>query len=213
MRRLVILSSGWGKVDLGWTYLSKSLREKGFDVIWSSYPLRGISSIEESASFSVQPIEALREEYEHITFIGHSMGGLVGRYLIQGALTRPNLIDSYISIATPHQGSPFAYLAPWSKSSQQMQSNSEFLQSLNSRAWPEEIPALSISGGWDFLVSQNSARFWAADDHIHMPKSSHLSLLLNQRVFLELWGWLTYRVFGEVGFDEPIGFSSKIKYA
>ncbi len=174
--------------------------------------MRGIVGIEESSWYAAKMLEALDREYDHITFIGHSMGGLIGRYLIQKTPHWQH-IDSYISLATPHQGSPLSFLAPWSESARQMKTHSAFLKDLNEAGWPQHIPALTISGGWDPLVPQYSTHFWAEDDHIRMARTSHMGLLLHPRVFLELWGWLTYKVFEEVGFEEPLGYESKINFA
>lgn len=209
MKRLALLTSGWGKVDIGWSYLSKELRLAGLDVIWASYPLRGIVSIEESAAHVSRALEVLSQEYDHISFIGHSMGGLIGRYLIQQT-SHWDCIDSYVSLGTPHYGSPLAHLAPWSVSAKEMRKDSLFLRDLNQCDWPTHIPALSFSGGWDALAPEESAKFRIAEGHVHLHRTTHTGLLLHPRTFLELWGWLTYRVFDETGFDEPEGYESKL---
>lgn len=50
----------------------------------------------------------LRDD-EKVYFIGHSLGGLVGRsYLIETPLAQ-NRISKYLSIGTPHKGTPYVY--------------------------------------------------------------------------------------------------------
>lgn len=210
-RRLIVLTSGWGKVDLGWTFLSRKFRSAGFDVIWASYPLRGLVSIEESAQEVYKVLPVLNEEYDHITLIGHSMGGLIGRYIVQ-KMDGHNYIDSYVSIGTPHHGTPIAVLGRWSESAEQMRPNSIFLQDLNTTQWPN-VPALTISGGFDRIVfPQARATFDGASDHAHIKKTTHTGLLLHPRCYQEIWGWLTYGVFQEVGFNNQSGHVSKLQF-
>jgi len=57
-------------------------------------------------------IESYLDENEKTHFIGHSMGGLVGRAYIEKSGSQ-NKIKDYISVGSPHQGSPLAYPA-WS---------------------------------------------------------------------------------------------------
>ena len=182
-KRLVLLTSGWGNVDLGWTYFSKKFRDSGFDVMWASYPWRGFVGIEESAKEVSKSLRVIKDEYEHVTFVRHSMGGLIGRYIIQN-LDGDQFVDAYVSIATPHQGSAMAFLANWSKSAQQMKIDSSFLKDLNEGYWPEEMPTLTLSGGWDSLVfPQFRATFDGAKAHTHIGKTTHTGLLLHPRSF------------------------------
>ena len=54
--------------------------------------------------------ERPRPEEERITFIGHSMGGLVARCLLESRPLGPVLGRRLITIGTPHRGAPMAYL-------------------------------------------------------------------------------------------------------
>jgi triacylglycerol lipase len=99
-------------------------------------------------------IAGLRDNYSHITIIGHSAGGLVGRHLIQRTDYGKH-IDAYVSLGTPHQGALSANLTPkigpLAASARQMAIGSDFLKRLNSSKWPG-IPALAISAGMEDVV-------------------------------------------------------------
>lgn len=210
-KRLIFLSSGWGKVDLAWNYLSHCFRKAGYDVITASYPLRGFVDIRKTGEEVGKALSVLDKEYKHICFIGHSMGGLVGRHLIQDT-EYGSAIDSYISIGTPHGGSPMAWLAPWSTSARQMKLHSDFIESLNNKSWNKDIPALTLSGQWDTLVWPSARATFDPADHTVIERTTHTGLLLHPRVFQEAWSWLTYGIFSEVGFPESPGYASKLSF-
>jgi pimeloyl-ACP methyl ester carboxylesterase len=112
------------------------------------------------------------DQYEKITLVGHSMGGLVGiRYLLEEIKrNRQTRIKSFISLATPFNGShlaDFHKLIKWMtphKQIPQLEPNSDFLGEIN-RTWIEilENPLVSSIeftfgyGGDDKIVNKNSA--------------------------------------------------------
>ena len=109
-KRLVVLASGWAKQDFLWTPLAKRLEMIGYDTVCAHFPHNGFGHIEDSAEKIGCVIEEMRPFYEHLTFVGHSMGGLLGRFLIQGMDMAQ--IDSYVSLGTPHEGTWAAWLGP-----------------------------------------------------------------------------------------------------
>ena len=56
------------------------------------------------------PRERRRPDEERVTFIGHSMGGLVARCFLESPPLGPVLGRRLITIGTPHRGAPAAYL-------------------------------------------------------------------------------------------------------
>lgn len=215
--RLIFIAPGWGKFDLGWYFFKKYFTKKGFDVVYVEYPQSGFVKIEESAQVVKEKLQSLRPYYEHITFVGHSMGGLIGRHLIQnedniGCDNR--LFDSYISLGSPHRGTILGHLGFWSDSAAQMRPSSAFIQGLNKKAWPSEIPAMSISGGMDWIVlipKKSAAPGIKGWRHERIHSATHSSLILHPRVAHEIWAWLIYELFNEVGFQNRVGLFSKIK--
>lgn len=206
MKRLIVLSPGWGKFDLGWWFMRRRFEKEGYDVIYAQYPERGLGDIESSARQVEALLEALRPNYAHITLLGHSMGGLVGRFLVQ-QLQRHDLIDAYISMGTPHKGTLLAYLGVFSQSASEMRPNSELLQTLD-QPWPGHIPALSIQAGLDWIVYPNHSTDPGFSEHVVIKSATHSSLLVHSRSFYEAWAWLTYKIHGESGETMRHGVSS-----
>ena len=100
--------------------LLKALRDAGADVLVVPYDWR-LSNRHNALLlerrvlerwFGGGPLSRERRlpDEERITFIGHSMGGLVARCLLESRPLGPVLGRRLITIGTPHRGAPMAYL-------------------------------------------------------------------------------------------------------
>lgn len=190
------MGSGWTNIDLLWLPLRKKFRDQGFDTAFLKYPYRGYGNITDTARMVARYVGAVREYYDHICYLGHSMGGLVGRYLIQ-RLPEGNCIDSYISLASPHQGVFLANYAPsFSYAAKQMGTKSNFITKLNATPWPENIPALAISAGWEEIVwpARNTKLLYPNIENVTIPYTTHITLPLDPRTFTETHSWLVFSV-------------------
>jgi pimeloyl-ACP methyl ester carboxylesterase len=93
--------------------MRRSLRRRGFTDVcsWNYSPLS--SDIARCAADLGAHIERVCEQtgHERVHVVGHSLGGLISRYLVQrqGGDRR---IDSLITLGTPHQGSLLAHVVP-----------------------------------------------------------------------------------------------------
>lgn len=87
-----------------WRGIADTLQRRGIEVLVAKVPMSG--SIQERAESLRDVIE---KEFPHreINLIGHSMGGLDGRYLVS-QLDSTFTVRSLTTIATPHRGSTFA---------------------------------------------------------------------------------------------------------
>lgn len=196
-RRLVVLASGWAKQDFLWIPFSNRMKAAGYDTVCAHFPNNGFGAIEDSAERIGCVIEEMRPFYEHLTFVGHSMGGLLGRFLIQNMGTTS--IDSYVSMGTPHLGTWLAWLGHWSASARQMRTDSSFLEALIDTPWPSHIPALALQAQFEEIVlPKANAKIDFGRNQI-IPWTTHVSLPLAWRSYVEVLGWLTYSVFGESG--------------
>lgn len=207
-RKLIVFISGWMKRDLVWKPMEARFKSSGYDVITAYVPSNGFGDIQDSACHVAVALQEVRPFYDKVVVCGHSMGGLVGRVIVQHLGFEG--IDAYVSLGTPHNGTYAAYLAPWSQSAKQMQPGSTFLESLNGEPWPSHIPALALQAQFEAVVlPQANAKFEPATNRV-IPLTSHLTLPLSQNTFLQTWGWLTYSVFGEPGRENHAGISSKL---
>lgn len=188
-KRVLLLGSGWTKPNWAWFPFEVYAMGLGYDATRIFYPYRGFAPIQYSAKKAIRQIEEILPKYERATYIGHSMGGLVGRYLIQ-RLGMKGPLDSYVSIGTPHGGTYAANLAPWSKSAHQMRIGSDFLRRLNNLSWPEDIQALTVRGSLEqVVIPPRNAKFSPAKDVV-VPNADHLSAVVHPRTFREIGQWL-----------------------
>ncbi len=109
-KHLVLLIHGILRSTGTFAALEKALIETGFDAVAISYPSsRG--TIEEHADGLARLLDR-QEGTETVSFVTHSMGGLVLRHLLkrEGAWKRRIKIHRIVLIAPPNQGSAIARL-------------------------------------------------------------------------------------------------------
>lgn len=193
-------------------------KEGGFDVVVLSYMNRGVTQSIDTTVDDLWPlVVALRPAYEHVTFIGHSMGGLVGAEMLR---RDEGLFDAYVSIASPHSGVALgalgalwgpleAFVARITPSGLEMAWGSEFVKRENK--WVHKKPALTLQASFDELVfPSRSTRLSKNVEHVKIPRTDHLTVATSERTFWEIWGWLIYEVFNETGKNDVIGLKSKV---
>lgn len=134
--------------------LEHRLRRDGY-CVWSinlggflsAYNTRGIDDCAETVREKIERLYA-RYQLGPMSIIGHSKGGLIGRYYVKrlgGQLRVRNLI----TLGTPHNGTPTAYLGcaavgVVAKSVWQMTPMSPFIRRLKIGAFPRNVRFVSI---------------------------------------------------------------------
>ncbi|HXX32708.1 MAG TPA: alpha/beta fold hydrolase [Myxococcaceae bacterium] len=135
--------------------LERRLRHDGYGVF--SIDLGGLAGafntrgIDQSAEHVRDKVERLYARYPGmgpLSIIGHSKGGLIGRYYI-ARLGGDARVRTLITLGTPHQGTPRAYLGcatvGWlAPSVWQMTPRSSFLRRLNLGPWPPGVRLVSL---------------------------------------------------------------------
>ena len=93
--------------------MRRSLRRRGFAQVcsWNYSPL--LRDVESAAVALGAHIERICQETGHdrVHVVGHSLGGLVARYLVQ-RLGGDQRIDSLVTLGTPHGGTLWAHVLP-----------------------------------------------------------------------------------------------------
>src|SRR3954451_3480906 len=95
------------------TVMRRALRRRGFAQVctWNYSPLQ--RDVESAAAALGRHIERICQEtgHERVHVVGHSLGGLVARYLVQ-RLGGDSRIESLVTLGTPHQGTRWAHVLP-----------------------------------------------------------------------------------------------------
>lgn len=161
--RLVLLLHGFGTTRKSVAILEQRLRDDGFDVF--SINLGGFlkrlntKGIDELAWKVKTKVDSLCERYKLDKFavIGHSKGGLIGRYYVS-LLGGNEHVHTLITLGTPHNGNWWALLAAlsivgiFSKSLWQMMPVSRFIKNLRNAPIPEDVRTVSIYSYDDEVV-------------------------------------------------------------
>lgn len=194
----VLLTQGFVQTRGVFTAMEKRLRRDGYQVF--SINLGGFlgvyntGRIEDVSHMLLDKLARFRARYQlpRIHMVGHSMGGLVGRYMIQ-ALGASEHLKTLITLGTPHQGTPTAYVAaipPMSfvlGTGRQMLPGGDFIESLNRRALPEEVKMVSIFSRRDmvcpYYCSELVGRPGERVRNLMVDGPGHSGLLLSPRVY------------------------------
>jgi len=95
------------------TVMRRALRRRGFAQVctWNYSPLqRDVQSAAEALGRHIERI--CRETgHERVHVVGHSLGGLVARYLVQ-RLGGDARVESLVTLGTPHAGTRWAHMLP-----------------------------------------------------------------------------------------------------
>ena len=114
-KELVVLLHGMGRTSYSMAPLKEALEGAGFDVLNLGYSSYCCSIAELGATISGQ-IAAGRGTHARVHFVGHSLGGIVVRWILTQP-TPPPGVGRLVMLAPPNQGSQsadfYAPLAGW----------------------------------------------------------------------------------------------------
>ena len=160
--RPVLLLPGFMATRRGLTVLERRLRRDGYCVF--SLNLGGLlgsfntRSIEESALLVREKVERLYRRYDlgPLAIIGHSQGGLIGRYYIK-RLGGHERTCALVTLGTPHHGTPTAYVGAaltglFAPSIWQLTPMSSFIRKLKLGTFPEHVRLASLYSKADNIV-------------------------------------------------------------
>jgi alpha-beta hydrolase superfamily lysophospholipase len=197
--RLVLLLHGFGTTRRSVAILEQRLRDDGYDVF--SMNLGGFlkrlntNGIDDLAWKVKTKVDSLYERYkiERFAVIGHSKGGLIGRYYVS-CLGGSEHVHTLITLGTPHNGNWWALLAAvsvigiFSKSLWQMMPVSRFIKGLRKTPIPEDVRAISIYSRDDEVVPAVRSRLDIPQGAAHVRNIelfgySHTDYLIKRGVY------------------------------
>lgn len=196
-REAVLLTQGLVQTRGVMAPLERRLREDGFTVFsfhlgglmgtWNTHP---IPEVARRLAGRIRRIRA-RYQLDRIHMIGHSKGGLIGRYVVQ-MLGGEAHIKTLITLGSPHRGTPTAYLASFPplsaalRSVPEMVPGSALIQALEAAPFPQTTRMVSIFSRTDLVcpywcswLEPSGGR--ARNLMVHGP--GHTGLLADARVY------------------------------
>lgn len=170
--------------------MRRGLRRRGFG---STYALNYSPLTDDIRSVAVRlgdlVTEVLQETgHDRVHVIGHSMGGLIGRYLVQ-RLGGDEQVHTLVTLGTPHSGTLPARFIPHPVV-RQMRMGSDVITELAEPAAGCRTRMLAMWSDLDQLViPQRNARITHPDltyRNVFMPGVGHMSLPVDRRVIHEI---------------------------
>ncbi|OLL94131.1 putative secreted lipase [Pseudonocardia sp. Ae356_Ps1] len=167
------------------TVFAHALRRRGFGTVHAiNYSL--LTGDLRSAAHELRGhVERLREATgsDKVHIVGHSLGGVVARYYVQ-RMGGDDVVDTLVTLDSPHSGSNLARLAPTALC-RQLRPGSEVLAELDAPAPGCRTRFLVVWSRMDeVVVPQRNARLQHPDldvQELHLDDVGHLSLPIDRR--------------------------------
>lgn len=167
------------------TVFRRALRRRGFGTVHAvNYSLL-TGDVRTAAHELRGHVERLREQTgaEYVHIVGHSLGGMIARYYVQ-RLGGADVVDTLVTLGSPHTGTLSAYLLPTPLAAQ-LRPGSELLAELAEPAPGCPTRFLVVSSRMDqMIVPQRNARLVHPDLHVEqleLRDVGHLSLPIDPR--------------------------------
>ncbi len=165
-----------------WVDMRKDLAKEGWTQFYTMEHWPGFDDIREYAAEAKLHVERIQRETgtRKVEYFGHSMGGLVGRYMIKN-LGADRLVDHYVAFGTPQHGTVMAHAFNWIiTSNAQMSRNSAFIRELNAGdETPGPVKYTMIRGGLDEISIPNDTAVLEGADNHYIPRAMHLHLVFH----------------------------------
>src|SRR5262249_48021168 len=147
--------------------------------------------VEELADVVADRVERLAHEHrrERIDLVGHSEGGLIGRYYVQ-KLDGARRVRHLVTLGTPHRGTRWAFsghlVRPVLPSLRQMAPGSPVLRDLADDSFPGSVRLTSIYSQRDSVCPPSSCRLETRGaphlQNIEVMQGGHLDLLFSASI-------------------------------
>ncbi len=189
-RRPVVLVHGWVHNRSAFLLMQRALRLAGLGPLHTfDYPsITGdLNQVASELGDVVERVVGHAAE-DTCVLIGHSMGGLVARQYVQ-QLGGHDLVDTVVTLGTPHRGTYTAWFG-LGRASQQCRPGSTYLEQLERTARPGLARWIAYYSDLDLMIAPAvSAKLThpALDaTNVRVRDIGHLSLLLSRSVLGDL---------------------------
>lgn len=184
-KRPVVLIHGYFHNLSGYFVLSQKLKKRGWTHIYPINLNTYTWSIEEMAREVKKVVEGIIKNTRHkkVDIIGHSLGGLVGRYYVQNLGGYKN-VNNLIALATPNWGTQLAIFGI-GPSAKQMRPQANFIDRLNTDI--NNLRKINFASIWSpfdaLIIPSTNAILRGAGKNIRIDFVGHLGMLYSDRVF------------------------------
>ena len=183
----VLLIQGYFGTRGVFNILENRLKSEGFPVFSFYLGRFNIQDIVKTAHSTAEKLHRFYKEkkFERISIVGHSMGGLIGLYMLKFLGISP-YVRRMIAVGTPFHGTPASYLGIatmglFGKSVWQMTPGSAFLQKLMAAPMPEGVEVISIMSRHDMLAPDRRCVLEGAKNML--VASGHAALIVKDEVY------------------------------
>lgn len=185
----VALVHGYFHNRSGFDYLTGQLRRRGFRWIHGmNYNPLG-HSIPDLAERFGHYVEDLRRVSgaSRVHLIGHSLGGVIARWFVE-ELDGYKVVDTCVTIGTPHQGTLAAYLGA-GQAAKDLRPGSGVMQRLDQSLRRSQVKYVNLYSDLDFLILPPSSALLPEQRNVHnhlIEDLGHTSLLLSEELVEQL---------------------------
>jgi triacylglycerol lipase len=181
----VVLVHGYGSSPACWLRVERSLRSAGFCTVraMAHHPLeRDIPSLAARLARLTNSLAAAAGT-ARVHLVGHSLGGLIIRYAVC-VLGLDPVVDTAITVATPHRGSRLGWLGLGTAAGQ-CRPNSAVLRRMHGADRPAETRWIAYYSDRDHLVPASSAMIGFGGlgaENVLVQNEDHMSILFSPRL-------------------------------
>ncbi len=189
----VVLVHGYFHNRSGFVVLSRELRRRGFRWIHGmNYNPIGNSVPELAERFGryVEDIQRVSGS-QRVHLVGHSLGGVIARYYTE-ALGGHKIVDTIVTIGTPHHGTYAAYLGV-GQAAKDMRPGSDVINTLENGMRKKRTTYVNLYSDLDFLIVPPSSAVLPDRQNVHnhlIEDIGHTSLLLSDELVDQVCGHL-----------------------
>ncbi len=197
----MILAHGLGRSGLSMVLLARHLRRRGFTCVIFSYPSTSLPVGALSAKFAnfIREVAA-RHPGHKISFVTHSMGGILLREALRELEVRVDWLGRAVMLAPPNQGAAsarlFSRIWPISEVLKPLRELSDTDGSAARLAWvPKYVEIGIIAGRYDGKVSVAETHLDSEKEHV-VVNSAHTFIMDNIKARKHIVNFLLHGTFG-----------------
>jgi pimeloyl-ACP methyl ester carboxylesterase len=179
--RPIIVLHGYAMNRVNFLVLARRLQRAGLGPVYG-FEYWTLGKVSSAAKKLSDYVEAVCEATgaDRVDIIGHSMGGIVGRYMITIGGGAPR-VRSLITLGSPHGGADLSLFGV-GRPVKELKAESSLLSKLAAKRLPEGTAFTTIWSRADCLVPWEAQAHLAGSEVIRFEDLGHLGLLASRRV-------------------------------